>query len=62
LDHIKGYLGKVSNILPTGAHDVLIIRDNKKEVLVPMHSNFVESVDLEKRAVLTKLPEEWVVS
>ena len=60
-DRKRGYLGKVSKILPTGANDVLVIMDNKKETLVPMHSNFVHSVDMEKREVLTTLPEGWII-
>jgi 16S rRNA processing protein RimM len=41
---------------------MLVIRDNKKEILVPMHKNFVESVDMEKSSILTILPEGWIVS
>jgi 16S rRNA processing protein RimM len=61
-DHIKGYIGKIISIFPTGANDVLVIRDNKKEILVPMHKNFVESVDMEKGSILTTLPESWIMA
>jgi 16S rRNA processing protein RimM len=60
-DHIKGYIGKITGIFPTGANEILEIRDNKKEILVPMHSNFIESVDMEKHLVLTTLPDGWVI-
>jgi 16S rRNA processing protein RimM len=62
VDHIRGYIGKISKILPTGANDVLVVRDKKKEILVPMHKNFLESVDMEKGKILTTLPDEWIVA
>lgn len=59
VDHIKGYLGKITHIFPTGANDVLVITDNDRETLVPMHKNFVESVDMTGHTVRTTLPEEY---
>lgn len=59
VDHIKGYLGKITHIFPTGAHDVLVITDNDKETLVPMHKYFVESVDVDTHTVRTTLPEAY---
>ena len=62
VDHIKGNIGKVTNILPTGANDILVVRDNENEILVPIHDNFVESVDMEKCSILTTLPEDWITN
>ncbi|MCD4676899.1 MAG: ribosome maturation factor RimM [Desulfobacula sp.] len=58
-DHQKGFIGQISDIFPTGANDVLVVTDNDKETLVPMHKNFVESVDIEKKTVKTTLPEDY---
>lgn len=58
-DHIKGFIGKITQIFPTGANDVLVIEDKEKEILVPMHKNFVESVDLENNMLKTTLPEDY---
>ena len=58
IDHQKGYIGKITDIFPTGANDVLVVTDKDKETLVPMHKNFVESVDIEKMTLMTKLPQE----
>lgn len=58
-DHIKGKLGKITNIFPTGANDILVVTDEKNETLVPMHKYFVESVSLEKNTVRTTLPEDF---
>lgn len=57
-DEFKGFIGKVKHIFPTGANDVLVVKNKKKEVLVPMHRNFVISVDLEQSILITRLPEE----
>ena len=59
VDHIKGYLGKITHIFPTGANDVLVITDNDSETLVPMHKYFVESVDMTGHTIRTTLPEEY---
>ncbi len=58
-DHHKGFIGKITEIFPTGANDVLVIKDGKKETLVPMHKNFVESVDIENNTLKTTLPEDY---
>ena len=51
-DHQKGFIGKITDIFPTGANDVLVVTDvtdKNQETLVPMHKHFVESIDLEKK-------------
>jgi 16S rRNA processing protein RimM len=59
VDHIKGFIGKITEVFPTGANDVLVVKNDKLETLVPMHKNFVESVDLESKTVKTTLPEDY---
>ena len=58
-DHQKGFIGKITDIFPTGGNDVLVIKDNKKETLVPMHKHFVASVDIDKNILKTTLPEDY---
>ncbi|CCK81509.1 ribosome maturation factor RimM [Desulfobacula toluolica] len=58
-DHEKGFIGKITDIFPTGANDVLVVTDNKKETLVPMHKQFIESVDIKNGIVKTTLPEDY---
>ena len=58
-DHKKGFIGKITQIFPTGANDVLVVMDKEEETLVPMHKQFVESVDLEKKILQTTLPEDY---
>ncbi len=60
-DHQEGFIGKITNIFPTGANDVLVVTDKEKETLVPMHKHFVESIDLEKKTMQTTLPPELLM-
>ena len=57
-DHQKGFIGKITDIFPTGANDMLVVMDKTRETLIPMHKHFVESIDIEKNAVMTTLPPE----
>lgn len=64
IDELKGEIGKITDIFPTGANDVLVVTSDSstgesKETLVPMHKNFVASVDLEKQTMTTTLPEDY---
>ncbi len=44
-------LGNVAEILPTGANDVMVVRDGAREILVPVIADVVQSIDLEARRV-----------
>ncbi len=62
-DH-QGHLGKVTDIFPTGANDVLVVTrtdsdGGKKETLVPMHRQFVTEVDMDDKVLKTRLPEDY---
>ncbi len=63
IDVQHGCIGVITDIFPTGAHDVLVVtreEDGKKmETLVPMHKHFVTRVDIEKHLVNTRLPEGY---
>lgn len=50
-------LGKVEDIVETGATDVLVIRGGDKEILLPVHSDFVRDVIKEEKRVIVKLLE-----
>lgn len=47
-------VGKVNDIMKTKANDIVVITYNKKEILVPMVSEYIESVDLEKKLIKFK--------
>lgn len=58
-DERLGPLGIIDTIFSTGAHDILVVKDQAKERLIPMHRQFVLSVDLENAVVVTRLPEGY---
>ncbi|WP_300461756.1 ribosome maturation factor RimM [Desulfobacula sp.] len=58
-DDQKGYIGKITDIIPTGANDVLVVTGKIRETLVPMHKHFIDSVDIEAGTVRTTLPEDY---
>lgn len=52
------YLGKVADVLQTGANDVYLVdRDEEGQVLIPALKKVVKKVDLEKGFMLVELPE-----
>jgi 16S rRNA processing protein RimM len=51
------YLGVLKEIIATGANDVYVIKDQKKEILIPAIAAVVKRVDLEERCMQVTLPE-----
>jgi 16S rRNA processing protein RimM len=58
-DEQLGDLGIIDTIFSTGAHDILVVKDQAKERLIPMHRQFVLSVNPENAVVVTRLPEGY---
>ncbi|MCA1786365.1 MAG: ribosome maturation factor RimM [Desulfobacteraceae bacterium] len=58
-DESLGEIGTIETIFSTGAHDILVVKDNTKETLIPMHRQFVTGVDLEQAVVSTRLPKGY---
>ncbi|MCK4389763.1 MAG: 16S rRNA processing protein RimM [Desulfobacterales bacterium] len=50
-------LGRVAAIFPTGSNDVYVVRDGKKEVLVPAIDSVVVDIDLTHEILRVDLPE-----
>jgi len=50
-------LGLVEAILPTGSNDVYVVRDGKKEVLIPAIDSVVVDIDLKQKILRVDLPE-----
>ncbi len=59
IDQERGFIGKIESVFPTGANDVLVVKDNDQEVLIPLHKFFVESIDIEAKTVKSTLPEDY---
>jgi 16S rRNA processing protein RimM len=50
-------IGRVHDLLETGAAMVLVIRDGEKETLLPLAEEFVHSVDLTAHRMTVRVPE-----
>lgn len=50
-------LGSLMDVLPTGANDVYVVGEGKKEVLIPSLKEVVLSIDLENKKITVKLPK-----
>lgn len=55
-------LGEISDVLQTGANDVYVVKPypgvtKQREILIPVISEVVLQIDLEKQRVVVKLPE-----
>ncbi len=51
----KQCLGIVDHLFETGANDVIVVQNEKKQVLIPYHHSVIHSVDLERKI----LTVEW---
>lgn len=52
------YLGKVSNLISNGPHDVLVISEARgREYMIPVCDDFVEDPDKEKDRIIVSPPE-----
>lgn len=58
-DEIGKYLGKIEEILPTGGTDVLIVHNEKEELLLPAIREVVLEIDIEGGRVTVR-PQEWL--
>ena len=50
-------LGRIEAIIPTGSNDVYVVRDGKKEVLIPAIDSVVVGIDLDAKVLRLDLPE-----
>ncbi len=64
VDACEGELGKVEQLFPTGADDILVVTDKtpqgKQEVLIPMNAVFIKDVNLDNGVITTELPEGFI--
>lgn len=55
-----GEIGFIDYLFPTGADDILVVKDGGREILIPMNRHFVREVDLKAARVTTTLPEGFI--
>ena len=57
-DEGEGYLGRIKEIVSTGANDVYVIgRDDRRDLLIPALSDVVLEVDTAKNRMVVRPPE-----
>ena len=49
-------LGKLKDVLPTGANDVFVVVKDGNEILIPALHSVVKNIDLEKKRIVVNLP------
>ena len=49
-------LGVLKDILPTGANDVFVVVNEKREMLLPALKSVILQIDLTNRTILVRLP------
>jgi len=53
----EDYLGRITSIFETGSNDVYVVKDKKREVLIPAIESVVIDIDLELKRMRVDLPE-----
>ena len=51
------YLGRLTEIFPTGSNDVYVIKNGGREYLLPALKQVVRQVDLERKKIIVQPPE-----
>ena len=51
------YLGRIESIIETGSNDVYIVKDKKKEILIPALESVVTDIDLSQKRMQVDLPD-----
>jgi 16S rRNA processing protein RimM len=47
-------LGIIAEVFSNGANDVLVVREGRREILVPVIEDIVKSIDLDSRRVVVE--------
>ena len=51
----EGCIGRVKDVLQTGANDVYVVRNEKKEILIPVIKDCILQVDIEQGIIRVRL-------
>ena len=51
------YLGRLESIIETGSNDVYVVKDSKKEVMIPALASVVLDIDIRRKRMQVELPE-----
>jgi 16S rRNA processing protein RimM len=51
------FLGRVDSIIETGSNDVYVVKDGKREILIPAIESVIKLIDLDLKKMKVNLPE-----
>ncbi len=51
------YLGRIREIIPTGSNEVYVVRDGRRETLVPALQSVIVDIDLREKRMRVNLPK-----
>ena len=50
-------IGRLKDVLPTGANDVFVVERGRQEILVPALKSVVLSISAEEKKIVVRMPE-----
>jgi 16S rRNA processing protein RimM len=59
-DENHGLLGRVTSVIQTGANKLLEVDNNGKEILIPINSPLITSINKSKKKICVDLPEGFL--
>ena len=60
MDVVAGLLGNVVGITAAGSNRLLVVAHGGKEVLIPINSPFIKSINKGKKLVSVELPDGFL--
>lgn len=51
------YLGRLDSIIETGANDVYVVKNDRREILIPALKSVVQAIDIEANLMRVDLPD-----
>jgi 16S rRNA processing protein RimM len=60
VDSVSGVLGNVTGVTSAGSNRLLVVAHGEKEVLIPINSPFITSINKAKKQVSVDLPEGFL--
>lgn len=50
-------LGKLQDVLQTGSNDVYVVKNDKREILIPALKSVIKEINLQDKKIIVDLPE-----
>lgn len=59
-DSVLGPLGKITGVMAAGSNKLLVLDNQGNEVLIPLNSPFIKSVNKSKKKITVELPDGFL--